>query len=49
MWSEGRLMVSRAPSVFAADGTLADAKIEDALRRFLEGFVGFVESTRREQ
>ncbi|WP_372527240.1 NADPH-dependent FMN reductase [Piscinibacter sp.] len=49
MWSEGRLMVSRAPSVFAADGTLADAKIEDALRKFLEGFIGFVESTRREQ
>jgi NAD(P)H-dependent FMN reductase len=48
MWSEGRLMVSRAPSVFAADGALADAKVQDALRKFLEGFVGFVESARRQ-
>jgi chromate reductase len=47
MWSEGRLLVSRAPSVFAADGTLADEKTQGALRKFLEGFVGFVESTRR--
>ena len=46
LWSEGRLLVSRAPSVFAADGTLADAKIQDALRKFLEGFVSFVETTR---
>jgi chromate reductase, NAD(P)H dehydrogenase (quinone) len=45
MWSEGRLLVSRAPSVFAADGALADAKTEDALRKFLEGFVRFVERT----
>jgi len=47
LWSEGRLLVSRAPSVFAGDGTLADAKTQEALRKFLEGFVGFVESTRR--
>jgi len=46
-WSEGRLLVSRAPSVFAADGTLADPKVLDALRGFLEGFVQFVESTQR--
>ena len=44
LWSEGRLLVSRAPSVFAADGTLTDAKTEDALRKLLEGFVRFVES-----
>jgi len=47
LWSEGRMLVSRAPSVFAADGTLADAKTRDALRKFLAGFVAFVESTRR--
>jgi len=45
MWSEGRLLVSRAPSVFAGDGTMADAKTQDALRKFLEGFVSFVEAT----
>ena len=46
LWSEGRLLVSRAPSVFAADGTLADPKLQDALRAFLEGYVRFIESTR---
>lgn len=40
-WSEGRLMVSRAGTVFNQDGTLADQKIEDQLRKFLEGFVAF--------
>lgn len=47
LWSEGRLLVSRAPSVFAGDGTLADPKTQDALRKFLESFVSFVESRRR--
>ena len=46
MWSEGRLMVSRAPNVFAADQKLADPKTQDALRKFLEGFTRFVESAR---
>jgi NAD(P)H-dependent FMN reductase len=47
VWSEGRLLVSRAPGVFAADGTLADLKVLDALRIFLEGYVAFVEAARR--
>jgi chromate reductase len=47
LWSEERLVVSRAQSVFAADGTLTDSKVRDALRTLLEGYVKFVESTRR--
>lgn len=47
LWAEGRLLVSRAQGVFAADGTLTDPKVRDALRAFLEGYVAFVQSTRR--
>jgi len=47
-WSEGRLLVSRAQGMFDADGTLTDPKVRDALRTFLEGYVKYVESTRRE-
>ncbi len=47
LWSEGRLLVSRAQSVFDAEGNLADPKVRDALRNFLVGYVKFVESTRR--
>ena len=47
LWSEGRLMVSRAQSVFAADGSLTDTKVRDALLTFLQGYIKFIESTRR--
>src|SRR5450755_1437003 len=43
LWTEGRLMVSRAHTVFAADGTLTDAKVRESLRAYLEGYVRFVE------
>ena len=46
LWSEGRLLVSRAQGVFDADGRLTDPKVRDALRGFLEGYVKFVESNR---
>ena len=46
-WSDGRLMVSRAGTVFNQDGTLADQKIEDQLRKFLEGFVAFARAARQ--
>src|SRR5918993_2037965 len=36
LWSQGRLLVSRAPNVFAADGSLGDAKVEAALTTFLQ-------------
>ena len=39
LWTEGRLLVSRAPSVFGEDGTLTDPKVRDALRSYLEGYV----------
>lgn len=38
LWTDGRLMVSRAGSVFDASGTLIDDKIRDALRGYLAGF-----------
>lgn len=47
LWSEGRLMVPRAQAVFAADGSLADAKVRVALGTYLQGFVAFVESSAR--
>jgi chromate reductase, NAD(P)H dehydrogenase (quinone) len=46
-WSDGRLMVSRAGTVFNQDGTLADQKIEDQLRKFLKGFVAFAGAARQ--
>jgi NAD(P)H-dependent FMN reductase len=47
LWADGRLLVSRAQGVFAEDGTLTDPKVRDALRKFLEGYVKFIESTRQ--
>jgi len=44
LWTPGRLMVSRAGSVFAADGTLTDEKVREQLRTYLHGFVAFVGS-----
>jgi chromate reductase len=41
LWTQGRLMVSRAGSVIGADGTLADAKVREQLRGFLQGFASF--------
>ena len=41
LWSGGRLMVSRAGSVFDAEGAIADARTGELLRRFVEGFVAF--------
>ena len=42
LWAGGRLLVSRAGSVFDASGTIVDSKTNDALRKFLEGFVAHV-------
>jgi chromate reductase, NAD(P)H dehydrogenase (quinone) len=49
LWCEGRLLVSRAQGVFAEDGTLADEKVREQLRAFVEGFVEFARSSRRNQ
>lgn len=43
-WFGGRLMVSRAGSVFNDAGELTDEKIKTQLQQYLQGFVGFVQS-----
>jgi NAD(P)H-dependent FMN reductase len=47
MWSEGRMMVSRAQSAFNPDGTLSDPKSEEQLRKFIQNFAAFAQSRRR--
>ena len=42
-WFGGRLVVPRAATVFDEAGNLKDAGIEEQLRQFLAGFVGFVQ------
>lgn len=43
-WFNGRLMVSRAGSVFDEQGALVDEKTKAQLQKFLHGFVDFVKS-----
>lgn len=44
LWSGGRLLVSRAGTVFDAQGDITDAAVRDNLAKFLAGFVAFVRS-----
>jgi chromate reductase len=46
-WCEGRLMVSRAGTMFDAEGRLTDAGTEERLAAFLAGFVNFVQTASR--
>jgi chromate reductase, NAD(P)H dehydrogenase (quinone) len=46
-WSEHRLLVSRAPSVFDAGAHLSEPTIKEQLRSFLQGFVTFTRSARQ--
>jgi len=39
LWSGGRLLVSRAGSVFDASGEIADGAVRDGIRKFVEGFI----------
>lgn len=41
-WMGGRLMVSRAGTVFDAEGRLVDDKVRAQLQQFVQGFVAFV-------
>ena len=41
LWAGDRLMVSRAGSVFDADGVLADDKVRAQLAGFVQGFAAF--------
>ena len=43
-WSGGRLLVSRAGSVFDEAGRIASDATKEQLRQFMEGFVAFVRS-----
>jgi chromate reductase, NAD(P)H dehydrogenase (quinone) len=45
-WFGGRVAVPRAASVFDEGGNLKDAAVEEQLKQFLAGFVGFVQLTR---
>jgi chromate reductase len=47
LYTQGRLMVSRASTVFGVDGGLADEKIRERLREYLKGFVAFAEKLRK--
>ena len=42
-WSEGRLLLARAQSVFDQDGAITDPRIAEQLRTFLQGFVAFAD------
>ena len=44
LWTGGRLMVSRANTVFDAEGKLVDARIQEQLRGFMQGFVDSIGS-----
>jgi chromate reductase, NAD(P)H dehydrogenase (quinone) len=42
LWAGGRMLVSRAGKVFDTDGNIVDSAVNDALRKFLEGYVAYV-------
>jgi len=46
LFSQGRVLVSRAGAAFDADGKLTDERVAAQLRAFLEGFVDFVRTRR---
>jgi len=39
LWTGGRLLVSRANTIFDAEGNIVDSRTNDLLRSFLQGFV----------
>jgi NAD(P)H-dependent FMN reductase len=43
LWTGGRLLVSRAGGVFDADGAIVDARTDEQLRQFMQGFVAFAQ------
>lgn len=47
LYSGGRLLVSRAASVFDANGEIADATTRDSVRKYVEGFIAYVETRKR--
>ena len=47
LWAGNRLLVSRAGSVFDAEGHLVDAKVREQLAGFVQGFAAFAANARR--
>lgn len=43
LWTGGRLLVSRASTVFDDEGRIVDARTNDLLRAFLQGFVDSIQ------
>jgi NAD(P)H-dependent FMN reductase len=43
LWSGGRLLVSRAASVVGSDGEIGDAPTREAIRKFVGGFVAYLQ------
>lgn len=46
-WFGGRMIISRAGSLFDENGNLTDAETRDSLREFMAGFAGFIAAERR--
>jgi NAD(P)H-dependent FMN reductase len=46
LWSGGRLLVSRAGTVFDANGEITDAATRESVRKFVTGFVDYVSAQR---
>lgn len=46
-WFGGRLMVSRAGTVFDAEGRITDEKVKQNLAAFVDGFANFVEGLKK--
>jgi NAD(P)H-dependent FMN reductase len=46
LWTGGRLLVSRAGTVFDAQGDMTDAAVRDGLTKFLAGFVVYATNRR---
>lgn len=44
LWTGGRLLVSRAQTVFDAEGAMTDEKVREQVRKFMQGFAAFARS-----
>jgi NAD(P)H-dependent FMN reductase len=44
-WFGGRLLLSRAATLFSAEGQLTDEPVKQRLREFLAGFVAYIQAT----
>jgi chromate reductase, NAD(P)H dehydrogenase (quinone) len=47
LWSGGRLLVSRAGSVFDANGEIADAAVRENVRKFVAAFAAYISAKKK--